>query len=181
MCTAGCWWGLQKQIQYKAGGESRNPELCSDARQIFLTGELSSHDLMTYSWCFRCEMIPFDMTGNNNDTGGPIDEKSNQWFGASLSSSGEDGVIVVSYIRTFCWSCFWESTRHLQYWTMLGHVKAKYTSLSQLNLFQRLNIKMIELILRQTIYSRQKHFIEHYYNDVYYPLGVSIGWDVWTL
>ena len=61
---------------------------------------------------------------------------------------------------------------------MLGHVKAKYTSLSQLNLFQRLNIKMIELILRQTIYSRQKHFIEHYYNDVYYPLGVSIGWDV---
>ena len=75
---------------------------------------LLSHDLMTYSWCFRCEMIPFDMTGNNNDTGGPIDEKSNQWFGASLSSSGEDGVIVVSYIRTFCWSSFWESTRHLQ-------------------------------------------------------------------
>ena len=36
------------------------------------------------------------MTGNNNDTGGPIDEKSNQWFGASVSSSGEDGVIVVS-------------------------------------------------------------------------------------
>ena len=47
----------------------------------------------------RCEVIPFDMTGNNNDTGGPIDEKSNQWFGASLSSSGDDGVIVVSYIN----------------------------------------------------------------------------------
>ena len=42
------------------------------------------------------------MTGNNNDTGGPIDEKSNQWFGASVSSSGEDGVIVVSDDQTFC-------------------------------------------------------------------------------
>ena len=44
---------------------------------------------------YRCDVIPFDMTGNNNDTGGPIDEKSNQWFGASISSSGDDGVIVV--------------------------------------------------------------------------------------
>ena len=42
------------------------------------------------------------MTGNNNDTGGPIDEKSNQWFGASVSSSGEDGVIVVSDHQGFC-------------------------------------------------------------------------------
>ena len=42
------------------------------------------------------------MTGNNNDTGGPIDEKSNQWFGASVSSSGEDGVIVVSDGICFC-------------------------------------------------------------------------------
>ena len=61
---------------------------------------------------------------------------------------------------------------------MLGRVDAKYTMLSQLSLLLWLKIKMIELILRQTIYSRQKHFIEHYYNDVYYPLGVSIGWDV---
>ena len=44
----------------------------------------------------RCDVIPFDMTGNNNDTGGPIDDKSNQWFGASITSSGDDGVIVVS-------------------------------------------------------------------------------------
>jgi len=43
---------------------------------------------------YRCDVIPFDMTGNNNDTGGPIDDKSNQWFGASISSSGDDGVIV---------------------------------------------------------------------------------------
>ena len=42
-------------------------------------------------------MIPFDMTGNNNDTGVTIDEKSHQWFGATLASSGEDGVVVVSY------------------------------------------------------------------------------------
>ena len=37
------------------------------------------------------------MTGNNNDTDGQIDQKSNQWFGATISSSGEDGVIVVSF------------------------------------------------------------------------------------
>ena len=55
----------------------------------------------------RCDVIPFDMTGNNNDTGGPIDEKSNQWFGASVSSSGEDGVIVVSDgISSFCWRSY---------------------------------------------------------------------------
>ena len=50
----------------------------------------------------RCDVIPFDTTGNNNDTDGPIDEKSNQWFGASVSSSGEDGVIVVSDSQVFC-------------------------------------------------------------------------------
>lgn len=43
---------------------------------------------------YRCDVIPFDMTGNNNDTGVPIDEKSNQWFGATVSSSGENGVVV---------------------------------------------------------------------------------------
>ena len=47
----------------------------------------------------RCDVIPFDMTGNNNDTGAPIDEKSNQWFGATVSSSGENGVVVVSFVR----------------------------------------------------------------------------------
>ena len=44
----------------------------------------------------RCEVIPFDTTGNNNGTSGPIDEKSNQWFGATVTSAGEDGVVVVS-------------------------------------------------------------------------------------
>ena len=27
----------------------------------------------------------------------PIDEKSHQWFGATVASSGEDGVVVVSF------------------------------------------------------------------------------------
>ena len=41
------------------------------------------------------------MTGNNNDTGATIDEKSNQWFGATVSSSGEDGVVVVRKKKFF--------------------------------------------------------------------------------
>lgn len=32
----------------------------------------------------------------NSSTGDQIDEKNNQWFGASLYSSGEDGPVVVS-------------------------------------------------------------------------------------
>ena len=47
----------------------------------------------------RCDVILFDMTGNNNDTGAPIDEESNQWFGATVSSSGENGVVVVSFVQ----------------------------------------------------------------------------------
>ena len=53
-------------------------------------------DRILMIFVYRCDVIPFDMTGNNNDTGGPIDDKSNQWFGASITSSGDDGVIVVS-------------------------------------------------------------------------------------
>ena len=72
-------------------------------------------------------MIPFDMTGNNNDTGGPIDEKSNQWFGASISSSGDDGVIVVSPHFSAHWSSLQDrmfATSNLYttktfYWTLL--------------------------------------------------------------
>ena len=33
---------------------------------------------------------------NNNSDGRQIDLKSDQWFGATLQSSGEDGVVVVS-------------------------------------------------------------------------------------
>lgn len=33
---------------------------------------------------------------NNNSEGRQIDLKSEQWFGATLQSSGEDGVVVVS-------------------------------------------------------------------------------------
>ena len=67
----------------------------------------SAENSGTCRWCIensidiyllhRCDVIPFDMTGNNNDTDGQIDQKSNQWFGATISSSGEDGVIVVSF------------------------------------------------------------------------------------
>jgi len=35
--------------------------------------------------------------GNNNEDGVPIDDKSKQWFGASVHSSGPDGVIVVRF------------------------------------------------------------------------------------
>ncbi|KAG8234427.1 hypothetical protein J437_LFUL012571 [Ladona fulva] len=43
-----------------------------------------------------CDMIPFDSTGNNNRSGGlQMDQKSNQWFGATVRSSGVDGVVVV--------------------------------------------------------------------------------------
>jgi hypothetical protein len=34
--------------------------------------------------------------GNNMVEGKQIDEKSNQWFGATVKSSGEDGIILVS-------------------------------------------------------------------------------------
>ena len=58
--------------------------------------QLSLEERIQLIFICRCDVIPFDTTGNNNDTAGPIDEKSNQWFGATVSSSGEDGVIVVS-------------------------------------------------------------------------------------
>ena len=47
---------------------------------------------------FQCSVIPFDNTGNNNVSGSAIDEKSHQWFGASISSSGIDGYVVVRQI-----------------------------------------------------------------------------------
>ncbi|XP_068245736.1 LOW QUALITY PROTEIN: integrin alpha-PS2-like [Palaemon carinicauda] len=42
-----------------------------------------------------CEYIPFDRNGNNvHQLGLQLDNKSNQWFGATVSSSGVDGVVV---------------------------------------------------------------------------------------
>ncbi|XP_054288961.1 integrin alpha-PS2 isoform X2 [Macrosteles quadrilineatus] len=42
-----------------------------------------------------CQQIPFDRTGNNNNSEySQLDSKSYQWFGATVRSSGEDGVIV---------------------------------------------------------------------------------------
>ena len=37
------------------------------------------------------------ISGNNNASGVVIDDKSRQWFGASVHSSGPDGIIVVRY------------------------------------------------------------------------------------
>ncbi|XP_064614491.1 integrin alpha-8-like [Liolophura sinensis] len=45
-----------------------------------------------------CQQIPFDTKGNNIRWNGSefldIEDKSNQWFGATVKSSGENGVIV---------------------------------------------------------------------------------------
>ncbi|XP_050537137.1 integrin alpha-PS2 isoform X2 [Daktulosphaira vitifoliae] len=42
-----------------------------------------------------CKQIPFDTTGPNRLSNSKIiDQKSNQWFGATVSSSGENGVVL---------------------------------------------------------------------------------------
>ncbi|XP_069683383.1 integrin alpha-PS2 isoform X1 [Periplaneta americana] len=42
-----------------------------------------------------CQELPFDVTGNNNNSEGrQIDLKSGQWFGATVQSSGENGVVL---------------------------------------------------------------------------------------
>ncbi|XP_069941612.1 integrin alpha-PS2 [Cherax quadricarinatus] len=42
-----------------------------------------------------CEYVPFDRNGNNvHPLGQQLDSKSYQWFGATVSSSGEDGIVV---------------------------------------------------------------------------------------
>ena len=43
-------------------------------------------------------MLFNSLSGNNNASGVVIDDKSRQWFGASVHSSGPDGIIVVSWI-----------------------------------------------------------------------------------
>ncbi|XP_042859776.1 integrin alpha-PS2-like isoform X2 [Penaeus japonicus] len=43
----------------------------------------------------RCDYVPFDRNGNNvHPLGQQLDSKSNQWFGATVRSSGDDGVVV---------------------------------------------------------------------------------------
>ncbi|XP_066900872.1 integrin alpha-PS2 isoform X2 [Halyomorpha halys] len=42
-----------------------------------------------------CTQIPFDLNGPaTNSRGHPVDSKSNQWFGASVYSAGENGPVV---------------------------------------------------------------------------------------
>ena len=41
--------------------------------------------------------LDLNFAGNNNASGSMIDDKSKQWFGASVHSSGPDGIIVVNF------------------------------------------------------------------------------------
>ena len=58
----------------------------------------SNYDYTRRPFLFSCVRV---MTGNNNSSGKQIDSKSNQWFGASVYSSGNDGVVVVSYLFVY--------------------------------------------------------------------------------
>ena len=56
----------------------------------------------------------FFYTGNNNASGQQIDQKSGQWFGATVRSAGPNGAVVVSFCLLFwCvamfldWLCCW--------------------------------------------------------------------------
>jgi hypothetical protein len=40
-------------------------------------------------------------TGNNNASGQQIDQKSDQWFGATVRSAGPNGPVLVSWTRIF--------------------------------------------------------------------------------
>ncbi|GJQ71792.1 putative integrin alpha [Trypoxylus dichotomus] len=46
-----------------------------------------------------CRQIPFDQTGDYELNGRVIDQKSNQWFGATLYSAGSDGPVVACASR----------------------------------------------------------------------------------
>ena len=51
--------------------------------------------------------LELNFAGNNNASGTMIDDKSKQWFGATVHSSGKDGIIVVRIILSFS-SGFWD-------------------------------------------------------------------------
>ena len=53
--------------------------------------------------------------GNNNASGTMIDDKSKQWFGASVHSSGQDGIIVVRF--TFNFVYYWSLRLGIQWMT----------------------------------------------------------------
>lgn len=53
-------------------------------------------------WQIRFNSIFLQYLGNqHNDRGERIDTKSNQWFGATVSSAGEDGPVVVSNVEVY--------------------------------------------------------------------------------
>ena len=55
--------------------------------------ELFEYDIFVLKY----NALFFFFLGNNNASGVVIDDKSKQWFGASVHSSGPDGIIVVSF------------------------------------------------------------------------------------
>lgn len=61
----------------------------------------SAHALFLCS-CDILSYLDVDVSGNNNNSDySQLDSKSYQWFGATVRSSGEDGVIVVSLQVSF--------------------------------------------------------------------------------
>ena len=49
-----------------------------------------------------CQQVEFDDRGNNIKWNGSafvqVEDKSHQWFGATVRSTGSEGLVVVSYI-----------------------------------------------------------------------------------
>jgi hypothetical protein len=51
------------------------------------------------------DLVSVLFQGNNNASGQQIDQKSGQWFGATVRSSGPNGAIVVSFFNFCVVSC----------------------------------------------------------------------------
>ena len=63
----------------------------------FIVPKLTQFDpkFVTVSALIKISKVELNFAGNNNASGSMIDDKSKQWFGASVHSSGQDGIIVV--------------------------------------------------------------------------------------
>ena len=78
------------QLQREEGGKN-----CFDKWKAF-TGGL--YVLVLYVCLIEILLtLSSIFAGNNNASGTMIDDKSKQWFGASVHSSGQDGIIVVRW------------------------------------------------------------------------------------
>ena len=68
-------------------------------KTVLTNGKLLRGAYTTYVICVsnRDFTLSSIFAGNNNASGTMIDDKSKQWFGASVHSSGQDGIIVVRW------------------------------------------------------------------------------------